>query len=148
MRKYLYWPDRPPAQGFAVLYSSGQVRPSVRVGGHLGGTSRSRSKARTAARRRLVLTVLFMALFVPVLAGLATGAAAAWWVAICLLPIVCTYLAVLFRARRLSAEREINVAFFGGPQRGEFGLDDMFPSGYEFPSAYEAEELRAAGAGR
>ena len=89
-----------------------------------------------------MLTVLLVALAIPVLLGLATGAAAAWWVAVCLLPVVCAYVAVLFRTRRLSAEREINVAFFGGPQRGEFGLDDVFASGYE------AEELRAASAGR
>jgi len=152
MRKYLFWPDNAAVRGFAVLNSSGQVRQTVHQTAHqtaqTGGTSRSRSKARVAARRRLVLTVLLVALCLPVLVGLATGAAAAWWVAICLLPVVCTYLAVLFRTRRLSAEREINVAFFGGPQRGEFGLDDMLPSGYEFPAGYEPDELRAAGARR
>jgi hypothetical protein len=136
VRKYRLRSRRAP-QGFAVLYASGQVRQPAPV----RSASRTASRARAAARRRLVLTVLLVALGIPVLVGLATGSTAAWWVAVCLLPVVCSYMAVLFRTRRMSAEREINVAFFGGPQRGEFGLDGVLAAGYD------GEELRAA-AGR
>ena len=160
MRKYLSSSRRAPfgATGFAVLYTQGQgeplrsvqaepvrsvMAPARRLRPVSRTASRTASRSKIAARRRLVLSVLFVALGVPFLVAVATGSAAAWWAVLALLPLVCTYLAVLFRSRRLTAEREINVGFFGGSERGEFGLDDMFPSEYG-----EAEELRAVGAGR
>jgi len=106
--------------------------------------ARSRSRARGAARRRRVLSVLFAALAVPLGLALWTGLAAAWWAVLALLPITCAYLAVLFRNRRLMAEREINLAFFVGPHRAEVGLEDVFSVRYP----EELEELRAASAGR
>jgi hypothetical protein len=155
VRKYRFGSRNAPfsASGYAVLYSSTRPEPMRPValsrplpvaGADLAKVRRARSRAQAAARRRLVLTVLLFALAVPLLLALATGSTGAWWAVVALLPVVFAYLAVMFRARRLSAEREINVAFFGGPQRGEFGLDDMFPAAY----AQEPAELRAVSAGR
>jgi len=73
-----------------------------------------------------VLTVLLGALMAPALVALATGSVAAWWVVVALLPLVCAYLAVLFRARRVMAEKEINVAFIGPVRRVPAGLEDVF----------------------
>jgi len=88
--------------------------------------------------------VLFVALAVPLALALLTGSTVAWWVVLALLPLTCAYLAVLFRTRRLMAEREINVAFFGGPDRVETGLEDVFTARY----TQDVEELRAVSAGR
>jgi len=149
VRKYRNWSRNATAGacGFAVLYQSPRFEPARVVGAArpafpLGG--RTRSRARAAARRRLVLTVLLVALGIPLLVALATGSVAAWWAVVSVLPLLCAYLAVMFRSRRLLAEREINVAFFGGPERGEFGLDDVFARSYP----QEAEELPAVSVGR
>ena len=91
-----------------------------------------------------MLTVLLSALAVPTLVALVTGAAVAWWVVVALLPLVCAYLAVLFRTRRIMAEREINVAFFGGTERTDATLEELFPN----RSGYMADELGAVSAGR
>jgi hypothetical protein len=66
------------------------------------------------------------ALAVAAAIGLATGSSAAWWVFVALLPVVCVYLAVLFRTRRLMAEREMNLAFLGSVNRGGHSSDDGF----------------------
>jgi hypothetical protein len=66
------------------------------------------------------------ALAVPAAIGLATGSSAAWWVFVALLPVVCVYLAILFRTRRLMAEREMNLAFLGPLNRGGRSADDGF----------------------
>jgi Flp pilus assembly protein TadB len=95
--------------------------------------ARGRSHLSAAVRRRRVLAVMLGVLAVPAVIGLATGSAAAWWAVVAFLPVVCTYLAVLFRARRLMAEREINLAFFGSVNRAGHGLEDAFGFHYEEP---------------
>jgi hypothetical protein len=90
------------------------------------------------------LTILFAALAISVLVALVTGAAAAWWAVVALLPLECVYLFVLFRTRRLMAEREINLAFVGPGDRNNAALEDLF-SGH---SSHTDEELKAVGAGR
>jgi len=98
--------------------------------GALGGRALGRSRANAAVRRRRALGALSLALAVPVVLGALTGSAAAWWVVVALLPVVCAYLAVLFRARRVLAEREINLAFLGTAGRAEPGLEGMFSTGH------------------
>jgi hypothetical protein len=73
-----------------------------------------------------VLSFLLGALAVPVAIALATGSTAAWWVALALLPVVLAYVAVLFHARRMMAEREINLAFGGQSIRSLGDLEDIF----------------------
>lgn len=82
-----------------------------------------------------------MALAVPMLLALITGWTAAWWVVVVLLPLPSAYLAVLFRNRRLVAEREINVAFHGSSGMAEATLAELFSDPYEENPA----RLRAAG---
>ncbi len=65
-------------------------------------------------------------LAVPLVVALVTGLSPAWWVVVALLPVLCAYLAILLRARRLMAEREIDVAFFGPAGRVAYGLEDVF----------------------
>lgn len=98
--------------------------------GALGGRALGRSRANAAVRRRRALGALSLALAVPVVLGALTGSAAAWWVVVALLPVVCAYLAVVFRARRVLAEREINLAFLGTAGRAEPGLEGMFSTGH------------------
>lgn len=158
MRQYRLWPRRAQVgtNAFAVLYPApaapsrpvpirrAQPRPvaTAKFKATATARSRSRSRARTIVRRRRVLTVLFAALVVPALVALVTGSSAAWWVVVTLLPVVCAYLFVLFRTRRLMAEREINLAF-GAGERHDAAMEDIF-SGRLAPSG----ELKAAGAGR
>jgi fatty acid desaturase len=168
VRKYRLWPRRAQvgSSGYAVLYAvpNGQSRslavrraqpqtspqlhprPEVQPRSDVRPRSvaRSRARARAAARRRLVLIVLLVALALPALVALVTGSALAWWVVVAVLPVVCTYVAVLFRARRLMAEREINVAFFGARERSRADLEEMFSASQEDTGPH----LRAAGAGR
>jgi hypothetical protein len=123
---------------------SASGRPVLRaLPGPSGPTGLPSARNATAARRRRVLGALLTALAVPALAAVVTGSSAAWWAVMVLLPIVCTYVAVLFRARRLMAEREINMAFFGGQDRFDGGLEDLFSA----RRASLADE-RAVGAGR
>ena len=154
VRKYRLWPwrARVGTNGYAVLYPLPARRPlpaqrsrplSVRAP-QTRSAARSRSRARAAYRRRRVLTVLFGAVTISALVALVTGAAAAWWVVVALLPLVCAYLAVLFRTRRLMAEREINVAFSGGATRTDATLEELFPG----RSDHLADELGAVGSGR
>jgi len=132
VRNYRLWPRRAQvgASGYAVLYTSpaGQPRPLRITPAGPAPVARSRSRARTVVRRRRVLTLLFAALAVPTLVALATGSAAAWWVVVALLPVACAYLFVLFRTRRIMAEREINVAFCGRGERTDATLEDLFPA--------------------
>lgn len=148
MRKYRLWPrhSQVGTNAYAVLYGR-PAEPSRRlslVGAPPRTTARSRCRAKAAVRRRRVLTVLLSALAVPALVALATGWAAAWWVVLGLLPLVCAYLAVLFRTRRLMAEREINVAFFGAADRTDATLEELFPDRF----AHSGDELGAVSAGR
>jgi hypothetical protein len=69
---------------------------------------------------------MLLSLAVPLVVALATGWAAAWWVVVAMLPVLGAYVAILVRARRLMAEREIDVAFFGPAGRVAHGLEDVF----------------------
>lgn len=61
-----------------------------------------------------MLAVLLGCFAFAALVGLFTGSGAAWWVVIALSPLVSGYLALVAWARRVSAEREFNLAFFAG----------------------------------
>ena len=99
----------------------------VRPFNHAGvPAARSRARASTIARQRRVLSVMLSTLAVPLVVALATGWAAAWWAVVALLPVLCTYVAILVRARRQMAEREIDVAFFGPAGRVAHGLEEVF----------------------
>jgi hypothetical protein len=80
----------------------------------------------TTTRRRRVLEMLLGAIAIPALIALATGSSTAWWVFVGMLPLFGVYLAVVLYARRVRAEREINVAFFGRPGETGRGLEDVF----------------------
>jgi hypothetical protein len=77
-------------------------------------------------RRRRVLELVLAAIAVPALVALATGSSAAWWVFVGMLPVFGVYLAIVLYARRVRAEREINVAFFGRASEADRSLDDVF----------------------
>ena len=79
----------------------------------------------TALRRRRALELLLGVIAVPALVALATGSSAAWWVFVGMLPVFGVYLAVVLYARRLRAEREINVAFGGSAVNARKGWDDV-----------------------
>jgi hypothetical protein len=83
----------------------------------------------TTTRRRRVLELVLAVIAVPALVALATGSSTAWWVSVGMLPVLGTYLAVLLYARRVRAEAEFNVAFFGGPAESGRGLEDVFLPG-------------------
>src|SRR5580693_520446 len=93
VRQYRLWSRRAQVgtNGFAVLYTTpvGQSRPVPIARALPGPVARSRSRARTIARRRRVLTILFAALAISVMVALVTGAAAAWWAVVALLPLEC-----------------------------------------------------------
>jgi Flp pilus assembly protein TadB len=154
VRQYRLRPRRAQVgtNAFAVLYAAPtgssrtlarQPRPAPVRPAQTQRVTRSRSRARTVARRRRVLTLLFAALVIPALVALVTGSSAAWWVVVALLPLVCAYLFVLFRTRRIMAEREINLAF-GAGDRDDTNLEDIFSGRL----AHRGGELKAAGAGR
>ncbi len=69
-------------------------------------------------------SLVLAAIALPALVALATGSSTAWWVFVGMLPVLGVYLAVLFYARRVRAEREINVAFFGGQGEAGRGLEE------------------------
>jgi hypothetical protein len=82
------------------------------------------------ARQRQVVTGLAGALMLCVAVAVVTGASAAWWAAVALLPLACAYVAVLARSKRIAAEREISYAFFGrtgAEQHGLGGIEELFP---------------------
>ena len=150
MRKYQVWPGRAQAgmDGYAVLLSSRApfkpsrpVRPLSRAGAPV---ARSKARAGTIARQRRVLSVMLSTLAVPLVVALATGWAAAWWIVVALLPVLFTYVAILVRARRLMAEREIDVAFFGPAGRVAYGLEEVFSGASEHGPL---ERMAAGGAG-
>ena len=126
VRKYRMWTGSTPKgpNGYGVLFAPALARghraPRVRP------VARGRSRLDAAARQRRVLAVMMGALAVAAAIGLATGSSAAWWVFVALLPVVCVYLAILFRTRRLMAEREMNLAFLGSVNRGGYSPDDAF----------------------
>jgi hypothetical protein len=95
-------------------------------------------RSRTAKRRRHVMAVLSAGLASAVSVAVATGSVAAWWAVFGLLPLLCTYLAILSRARRLLAEREMNVAFFGAASRALIERPDPFALGR--PQAARAQQ--------
>jgi hypothetical protein len=140
--------------GYAALYSSPQDRARNSLQARRAPTplrpvvpsGRAKARADAAARRRLVMTVLLSALALPALVALATGSTAAWWVVVGLLPVVCTYVAVLFRARRLMAEKEFNVAFLGGSNLVAPGLEDIF-AGHREAAGASYGHLSAVSAG-
>lgn len=117
---------RPYAAGAVAYGQYGQVLvgPPVR-------DARAQARAGAVARQRLVLTVLLAALAVPTVAAVATGSTVAWWVVVAFLPVVLTYVAVLFRTRRIQAEKEFNLAFSGGPNLATAGLEEIFSARYE-----------------
>ena len=136
MRKYRWWLRRAQAgqNGYGVLYPvrSGPKPAFVRRGPvPVGGPGPRRRRRGAVARQRRALLVIVAGLAAPALVALATGSATAWWVVLALLPVACTYLAVMFRARRLMAEREINIAFFGSSGRAITGLEEVFSGRYE-----------------
>lgn len=77
------------------------------------------SSKRVAARRRLVLSVLVAALAVATALAFSTGAGAAWWAVVALVPFLLGYLAVFTWLRGREAEREFKMAFL--PARGRLG---------------------------
>ncbi len=80
----------------------------------------------TSARRRRALELVLAIMAVPALVALATGSSTAWWVFVGMLPLFCVYVGVVLYARRLRAEQEINVAFFGNAKGAAPGLEDVF----------------------
>jgi hypothetical protein len=103
--------------------------PGARSAARAPGQSRP---SRAAARRRLVLGALVAVLAACVLAGLSTGSTVAWWCMVAVLPLACSYLALLAWVRRLEVEREFNTAFLNGagmPDHAEFfaGLASVKP---------------------
>lgn len=148
MPKYGLWRHRAQTgtNGYAVLYPS--AASTARRAGRVPvavprAVPRRSPRAAAAARRRRALATLLVALGIPTLIALVTGSAAAWWVVVALLPVVCGYLAVMFHNRRLMAEREINMAFSGPAGRGLTGLEEMF----SVPDGHGLEDLGAVSAG-
>lgn len=72
------------------------------------------------------MSALLVCLTVPLLVAVATGSSAAWWAVLAILPLVSVYTAVLYRARRLLAEKEMNAAFVGAGGRSEATIEDLF----------------------
>lgn len=72
------------------------------------------------------MTALLTCLAIPLFLAFATGSSAAWWAVLVMLPLVAAYTAVLYRARRVMAEKEINAAFLGAPDRTEASLEELF----------------------
>jgi hypothetical protein len=87
---------------------------------------RARPRPDITTRRRHALQLILAVIAVPALVALATGSSAAWWVFVGMLPVFGVYVAVVFYARRVRAEREINVAFLGSSPGPGAGLEDMF----------------------
>jgi len=124
------------AQAHASLTGSGMVPR-----GRTEAKPRRRALRREAlARQRQVVGALVVTLVLCVVLAVGTGATAAWWAVVALLPLTCAYMAVLARSRRISAEREISYAFFGDADQKHL------PSG-GFEELFAAESERAA-AGR
>ncbi len=126
----------------APFKPSRPVRPLNRPG---VPAARSKARAGTIARQRRVLSVMLLTLAVPLVVALATGWAVAWWAVVALVPVMCTYVAILMRTRRVMAEREIDVAFFGpaGRAGSASGLEEVFSGGGQ----YAPLERMAAGGG-
>ena len=162
MRKDQIWSRRAQAgfKGYAALYPQAaepRRKPTVlSVRSQLpeplvpapARSGRAKARADAAARQRLVLTVLFSALFLPALVALATGSSTAWWVVLAVLPFVCAYLAVLFRARRLQAEKEFNTAFLGGARLSAAGLEDIFSARQELRGSHLRDQRQQVAASR
>ena len=163
MRKDQLWSRRAQAgfKGYSALYPAaieprrqgpvaparGQLPTEALVSAPMR-SGRAKAKADAAARQRLVLTVLFTALVLPALTALATGSTAAWWVVLAVLPFVCAYLAVLFRARRLQAEKEFNTAFLGGARLSAAGLEDIFSARPELRGSHLRDQRQQVAASR
>jgi hypothetical protein len=148
VRQYRLWPrgDQKGPNGYppaAVRYRAQVGAPSP-YRPQLGLVAAPRRRSHGAVRRRRVLVVLGLALVVPSVAGVLTGAAAAWWAVAALLPFACAYVAVVMHTRRRTAEREINIAFFGRASRTEASLEEVFTGELE----QVPPRLRAVGGGR
>ncbi len=114
----------PAALGGPRSVGRAVVKPAVRL-----------RRPSSAVRRRHILAAMFVVLVAAVAVAVGTGAGALWWFVVAFLPVVCAYVTVVMRARRLTAEREINAAFFGSSTRGLVGLEDMFVVRREPPLA-------------
>jgi hypothetical protein len=114
------------SNGYPLSSSSLSARVVPTAVDEAAGTKGHRD---TTTRRRRVLGLVLTAIALPALVALATGSSTAWWVFVGMLPVLGVYLAVLFYARRVRAEREINVAFFGGQGESGRGLEDVFLPG-------------------
>jgi hypothetical protein len=111
---------------------SGRSSPALKrqvISGRARPDGHARSGPDPSTRRRRVLELVLGAIAVPALVALATGSSTAWWVFVGMLPVFGVYLAVVLYARRVRAEREINVAFFGSSEAGSRGLEDLFSAG-------------------
>jgi hypothetical protein len=92
-----------------------------------------------------VLTVLLGCLALAALVGLSTGSGAAWWVVIALSPLVSGYLALLAWARRVSAEREFNLAFFAGTVGAAPSFEALFETQARVPAYLPSGALTTGG---
>jgi hypothetical protein len=97
-------------------------------------------RSQAAVRRRQVMTALLVCLAVPLLLAVVTGSSGAWWAVVVMLPLVSAYTAVLYRARRLLAEKEMNAAFQGSASRPEATLEELFGPVFEDPFAADAAD--------
>ena len=140
MREYRFW------SRFARGRTTGQTRssssplhdPSLVVRGDSPG-DRAKAQPNPTARRQLVLKVMLGVVAAPGLIALATGSSTAWWAFVGMLAVFGAYLAVVFHARRLRAEREINVAFFGRANAADTGLEEVFSDA----DAHQLDEVGA-----
>ena len=123
-----------------TLFATANTPAGARASRAPGRPARASSR-RAQARRRRVLGALIGAFVVAAVLAVATGEAAAWWATLAVLPLVCSYLALLARARRVAAVREFNSGFLSRRASDEMGLEE-FLAGRE-PAQVSPRQLRA-----
>jgi hypothetical protein len=129
VREYGLW-SRRAREGFDGHSGSSSPALSPPVTAKRAETAtRARPRPDIVTRRRHALELILAVIAVPALVALATGSSAAWWVFVGMLPVIGIYVAVVFYARRVRAEREINIAFLGSSPGPGAGLEDMFAAG-------------------